>query len=182
MSMLDFLGHRYGTDKASGGHGYLEFYELHLAHLRDCEMTLLEIGIGDGASLKMWRDYFQRGRIIGMDNDRGKLRFVEPHGRIEIVIGDQADVEHLDRVARDFGRFDVIVDDAGHQCDEQILSYRTLLPALNPGGLYILEDIGGSPTIEMLSDMSHKVMNGHEKIEMMAFFMGTSITKMKRDA
>jgi hypothetical protein len=51
-STLDVIGLKHGTDKASSGHNYLEFYESFFAPLRENQLTVLEIGVYQGASLK----------------------------------------------------------------------------------------------------------------------------------
>ena len=39
-----------------------------------------------------------------------------------------------------FAPFDLIIDDGNHWWREQILSFKTLFPFLNKGGIYIVED------------------------------------------
>jgi hypothetical protein len=75
-----------------------------------------------------------------------KLRFVVHRtvGRsIKVVVGDQGDLGTLRRwVAESGGGFDFIVDDGGHLSHQQIASFRILFQhALNPGGLYVIEDL-----------------------------------------
>lgn len=175
VSILDAIGSRHGTDKANRGHDYLRWYELYLAPWRDREFTLLEIGVGDGPSLRLWRDYFQRARVVGMDIEPSKSHHAGD--RIEIMIGDQSKGEDLDRIAG-YGPFGVIVDDAGHQAEVQVASHERLLRHLVPGGLYILEDIGGQPTIQYLNDLASQVMQGQGPAEAMGFYKGTSVTVM----
>lgn len=176
-SVLDVLGRRNGTDKASNGHDYCHWYERFLAPWRDREMTILEIGVGDGGSLRMWRDYFPRARIVGMDIDDSKRHHASE--RIEIVIGDQGDDEALNRIEKE-GPFGVIVDDAGHHDEYQIKSHRRLLSSLLPGGLYILEDISGS-TINYLADLAVNTIRGSDSgIESIALYRDTSITTMRQ--
>ena len=38
-------------------------------------------------------------------------------------------------------RYDIIIDDGSHVPQHQITSLACLLPALNPGGLYIIENV-----------------------------------------
>ena len=42
-------------------------YNAILAPWVDEEITLLELGIYRGGSLKLWRDYFPRGAVVGID-------------------------------------------------------------------------------------------------------------------
>ena len=69
------IGVQRGTDKAS--HGYLTVYADLFESIRNDAVRLLEIGVGGyevqddpavgGASLRMWRDYFPNGEIVGLD-------------------------------------------------------------------------------------------------------------------
>ena len=70
---LGNLAQIYGSDKW-GSHWYTQHYQRHFGHLRRSRITLLEIGVGGygdphagGASLRMWRKFFRRGRIYGID-------------------------------------------------------------------------------------------------------------------
>jgi CRP-like cAMP-binding protein len=84
----------YDTDKIRLG--YLELYDPILTPWTDKEIKLLEIGVRAGGSLKLWRDYFPRGTIIGIDRKLPQ-RF-EPGARIQIFQGDQADKAFLSKV------------------------------------------------------------------------------------
>jgi hypothetical protein len=58
MGILNDLGLKYGTDKSSSSHGYLDIYERHFCQMKDEPIRVLEIGIFNGSSLKMWEEYF----------------------------------------------------------------------------------------------------------------------------
>ena len=60
---LDSIGLRYGTDKSSLHHDYLDFYDRFLSPLRLEPICILEIGVWYGASLSMWAEYFPRSLI-----------------------------------------------------------------------------------------------------------------------
>jgi len=47
--------------------GYLDVYDAITAPWIDKEIKLLEVGVYQGGSLKLWRDYFPRGTIVGVD-------------------------------------------------------------------------------------------------------------------
>jgi hypothetical protein len=134
----------HGTDK-QGTHSYTDAYEQQLGHLRQEAITLLEIGIGGyadpavgGASLRMWKEYFPRARIIGVDiYDKSSLA----EDRIEIERGDQSDPEFLSALAAKYGPFDVIVDDGSHVCEHVIASFNALFPHLKLDGIYAIEDL-----------------------------------------
>ena len=143
MSLAE-IARRYATDKETI-HGYAAAYERHLGHLRSEPMTLLELGIGGyqdpyqgGESLRMWHDYFVRGEIVGLDIEH-KWQPNLPHVHLEQ--GAQDDPEVIARLARAYGPFDVIVDDASHIMELSIASFDGLWPHVKPGGYYIVEDL-----------------------------------------
>ncbi len=55
---------RYPTSKDDS---YYRIYEREFAAFADQEITLLELGIDRGGSLLVWRDFFSRGTIVGLD-------------------------------------------------------------------------------------------------------------------
>jgi len=121
------------TDKGTV-HTYLEFYEAAMAEYRHQPVTLLEIGIGRGGSLSLWRDYLHpASRIIGVD-----IAPARPlGGNVEIL---QADATR-DGWTKGIGPLDIVIDDGSHRAADQIATCRLLWPLLRPGGLYIVEDI-----------------------------------------
>jgi hypothetical protein len=136
---LDELALKHGTDKASSDHGYTKYYELYLEPYRDFDFKFLEIGVYDGSSVKLWKEYFSQADITAIDIDPRCTEYVED--RINIKIGDQTDVDFLKKVNTENGSFAVILDDGGHSNKQQIVSFETLFPLLLPGGLYIIEDL-----------------------------------------
>jgi hypothetical protein len=131
----------YDTDKIQ--HHYLELYDPILSRWTDKDIKLLEIGIHKGGSLKLWRDYFPRGRIVGIDL---KLpRGFVPGERIQVFEGSQADIRFLSEVAIKTAPegFDIIIDDASHIGELTRTTFRHLFDHhLKPGGLYAIEDWG----------------------------------------
>lgn len=120
-------------------HHYFDVYERHFAAYRGRPITMIEIGVYRGGSLRMWRDYFAPGsRIIGLDIDPACADFAD--GRISVFIGDQADPAFLRRVLAETGPPDIVLDDGGHDMRQQIISFDTLYPAMRTPGVYLVED------------------------------------------
>src|SRR5215831_19115689 len=131
----------YNTDKIT--HGYLQVYDPIFAPWVDKEIKLLEIGIRKGGSLKLWRDYFRRGFIIGIDIKLPE-DFVSGE-RIQMFEGSQSDKKFLSEVANKVApeRFDIIIDDASHIGTLTKTAFWHLFDNhLKPGGLYVIEDWG----------------------------------------
>ena len=132
----------YNTDKKSFD-VYFRTYEEIFAPLADAEVHLLELGISQGGSLELWRDYFRRGTIAGIDVSPVALRNAGP--RVRIYRGLQQDTALLDRVRAETapGGFDIIIDDCSHIGEFTALSFWHLFDRhLKPGGLYVIEDWG----------------------------------------
>ncbi|MFD9698664.1 class I SAM-dependent methyltransferase [Lentzea sp. NPDC059081] len=133
-----------GTDKWGDLHWYTQHYERHFARLRTEPVRVLEIGIGGwddpdsgGGSLRMWQRFFPRGLVHGLDIARKNVS----GPRIMTVRGDQSDAEFLDRLGRELGPFDVVIDDGSHFNDHVRTSFHALFPHVRPGGLYVVEDL-----------------------------------------
>jgi predicted O-methyltransferase YrrM len=139
LPTLDELGRKHRTDKSSNGHDYLNVYASLLGRYRRKPMRLLEIGVLKGASLRMWRDFFPEGEIVGLDRDPAALAHAGE--RISVHLADQDDIPGLAALVRNLGRFDVIVEDGSHIWTHQIGTLKALLPLVKPGGYYILEDL-----------------------------------------
>jgi hypothetical protein len=135
---LDFYGIMYGTDKSSMGLDYLRHYDAALSPFRERIFNMIEIGVFDGASLKMWKSYFPNARIIGVDiQERCK---VYEEDRIVVEIGSQADPDFLTHIANKYPPL-VVIDDGSHIADHIITSWETLFRHVQPGGCYIVEDL-----------------------------------------
>lgn len=134
-TLLNNIGIKYSTDKASTFHDYLCKYE-HFLHGKKV-VKLLELGVFEGASLKMWSEYFPQGKIYGVDIMPKCKKFADESKKI--IIKDLSDENALETLTNI--KPDVIVDDASHVWSHQIKALFVLFSSLLPGGLYILEDL-----------------------------------------
>lgn len=123
--------------------GYFKHYWHHFVSFRGRSTKLLEIGVKDGQSLLMWREFFG-GLCRTFGIEIGPMPTGLPED-VTVLTGDQADIDFLCGVAEKFGPFDIIIDDGGHTMLQQQLSFGYLFPkALADNGLYVIEDIGTS--------------------------------------
>jgi hypothetical protein len=122
---------------------YFEIYERHFSRFRGQEVHIAEIGIYSGGSLEMWRDYFgPKAHIYGVDivPDR---KVYERDG-VKVFIGDQADRSFWREFRAKVPKLDIVIDDGGHEYEQQVVSLEELLPHLRPGGVYLCEDVHGA--------------------------------------
>ncbi len=141
---LTSLALLFGTDKY-GSHFYTPHYQRYFYGLRKKPLNVLEIGVGGyasdeygGASLRMWKAYFRKSNIVGIDIC-DKTKFCEP--RIDIRKCDQTDSSSLKQLSDEYGGFDIIIDDGSHINDHVITTFQTLFPLLRRDGIYAIEDI-----------------------------------------
>lgn len=134
----------YCSDKGTV-HSYLDVYADILEPYRHSALNVLEIGLFHGHSLRMWEQYF-KATVWGIDCDE------QPHGGMAdlrpMILSGQHNIKIFDatdaNVARKyFGdiQFDVIIEDASHQLEQQVELYKLYSQYLSPGGIYIIEDI-----------------------------------------
>jgi hypothetical protein len=138
MSILNEIGLKHQTDKASEIHNYLVKYEKYLPFNRDKILNILEIGVLNGSSLKTWKDYFYNSQILGIDINPDCRKFEEE--RIIIEIGSQNDANFINKIGNSYGLFDLIIDDGSHINEDILFSFKHLWSYVRSGGIYVVED------------------------------------------
>ena len=143
---LTKLANYYQTDKGNShkyGHCYTYFYDLILNPKRNEPLKFVEIGVSQGSSIKMWRDYFSKAKLYGLDIEESSLHKIK---NLDNVVGlnvNQENRKELLGFAEEHGPFDIILDDGGHTQKQQQTSFASLFSYLVPGGFYIIEDLQG---------------------------------------
>ena len=139
---LHQLGLIYDTDKSRINYkniSYLDVYNHYFSKVRESVKTFVEIGILNGSSLKMWRDYFPNATIYGIDINPHCISYEEE--RIKIFIGSQNDVDFLNKLKHEIGEIDILIDDGSHITNHQITTFNSLYPLIKRGGFYAIEDL-----------------------------------------
>ena len=124
------------------GHGYCRHLETILEPLREKPIRLLELGVGDGKSIRVWLNYFRNPKteIIGVDN-WSDCHQLDPDKRYVFLRGDQSDQNFLYYLTSKGLWYDVIVDDGSHMSNGIIPSFESLWPFVKSGGYYVIEDL-----------------------------------------
>jgi hypothetical protein len=171
VSLCNRAGTDKGTEAFSGNgvpHCYaIEYHEL-FAPFRDERFALLEIGLDDASklsgkpldapSLRVWRDYFPAATLYGYDiNDFAGFE----QERTVTFRGDQGSRQDLERfiVQHDQPMFRLVIDDGSHASSHQQTSLAALFRQVEPGGMYVIEDLGWQPfpeeprTIDVLAEL-----------------------------
>ena len=122
---------------------YFEVYDRHFQKYRNTDVTVLEIGVSQGGSLQMWKNYFgDKAKIFGIDINPDCKNLEE--GNIKIFIGSQSDRSFLREVKAQIPPIDILIDDGGHTMSQQIITYEELFHSIKDNGVYLCEDIHSS--------------------------------------
>ena len=160
---LTFLANKYKSDKGNQfvcAHNYTIKYqeiisEILYQNVKKNQLNnidLLEIGLNlegqcEIPSLMMWNDYFNKNiNITGFDINECFLTFNSLYKNINIIIGDQSDVNDLQKLK--IKTYDFIIDDGYHASKHQQISFKTLWSNVKSGGFYIIEDLHYQPNKE----------------------------------
>jgi hypothetical protein len=118
---------------------YFDVYEKLFLCYKDKPVVFIEIGVLNGGSLFMWRDYFgKKAQIIGIDLNPEARRW-QKYG-FDIFIGDQANPLFWQQVIKKYPQIDVVLDDGGHTYEQQIMTTELLKSHVKDGGLIVIED------------------------------------------
>jgi SAM-dependent methyltransferase len=132
-----------GTNETTGyvAGSLYELYDSYFAELVEKPISLLELSVYTGESLKAFASYFYNGRIIGLDIEDRHTDF-SAHPNVTFVVGDQKYPDELATICSKYAPdgIDIIIDDASYFDTWSLISYKSLYPYLKPGGFYFIED------------------------------------------
>jgi len=153
---------------------YFDIYERHFNRFVGREVHVLEIGIYSGGSLEMWRDYFGPGcHVYGVDIQAACKAYENDYTRI--FIGDKGSRAFWRTLVQDIPKIDVLIDDGGHEPEQQIVTLEEMLPHMAPGGVYLCEDIHGmqhgfaSYLYGLVCNLNETLGNGLDGVRTMPF-------------
>lgn len=139
VQLFKQIGH---TDKHNNiNHTYGELYDEWLSPFKNKKINLLEIGCSlyGGGSLLTFAMFLPHAIVYGLDiNIVACLDYVLHYPRIHVIEADayqKATIKDLGNV-----KYQVIIDDALHDKNSQILALKLYLPLLTNDGIYVVED------------------------------------------
>ena len=148
---LESIYERYSMPDKGGDKGTLHSYiPIYATHISPEVTSLLEIGVYEGHSLAMWQEYLPEATVIGFDIDTSRVKFevdareVDATNSLQLynAIGDTL--------------FEVIIDDGSHRVYDQMATFSLLFGNVEPGGLYIIEDVQGPDALRVLTECVEK--------------------------
>lgn len=146
---LQELNQKFNSDKG-GKHCYLEkYYQSKFDPVRTSTKKVFEIGVYEGASIRLWREYFENAEIYALEVLSKRRRMFEGEDRINLIIGNSIQSSSYTHLPKDF---DIIIDDGSHKPEDQFNTFKLAHQHLRTGGLYIIEDVRDINKLKELFD------------------------------
>jgi hypothetical protein len=156
--------YEFGTDKEFNHRYCTAFYDKEFLKYKEKRIRLLEIGVHRGGGLAVLHEYFKDGDIYGVDPfDFGSATNCSKFPRIKIFFNDGYQQSFADLMPT----FDIIIDDGPHTKESHLKCLQIYLSKLNPGGVFVIEDIAEmewTSDYKMLvpNNMSYEVIDARE--------------------
>jgi len=156
MSLLD-INNTY-TDKGTT-HSYLELYNRLLSPIKETAINVLEMGIGDfgfknGGSLLLWRGFFTKATIHGIDIlpiDRVLEELIHD-SRVKLYCNTNGYNPEFISNNFDNMKFDFLLDDGPHSLESQKSFVELYSHLLSDNGILIIEDVQSIEWLEILKN------------------------------
>ena len=130
------IGLKYECDKVSR-HKYHELYPNIFDKFKNEDINLFEIGVCEGKSLKVWKEFYPNCNVFGLDIQREIF-----NEDVKIFKGDQSNINDLINVVNQIPKCDIIIDDGSHVPEHQLKTFYYLFEnLLKDGGTYVIEDV-----------------------------------------
>jgi hypothetical protein len=136
-----------GTDKGDSK-SYIDLYYQPLFdknYKNNQHIKIMEIGVRHGASIKLWKEFFNKATILGIDNksdEELKDNFINQDWinceGVEIVYEDAYQKTYSESLT---SLYDLMIDDGPHTIESQIKFIKYYKKNLSPEGQMVIEDI-----------------------------------------
>lgn len=127
-------------------HPYTPIYDLFfIPYKPQKSLKVGEIGVLNGSSMKLWSKVFPQATLHGFDINQTYLNNISsiPNTTATLVDAGNPDglSSALSSACSDGKKFDILLEDASHRIEHQLLFLRDAIQYIAPGGLLIIEDI-----------------------------------------
>jgi len=140
----------YGTDKGNEKNYIDGFYEKNFLKYKLKNITLVEIGVRSGASMCLWKNYFKKGIIYGLDNEEAQNVHDVPVNKewvtgknVNYIVGDA----YTEEISKQLPKIDILIDDGPHSFESHVKMLELYSDKMNEGGMIVIEDIHYDPNM-----------------------------------
>jgi cephalosporin hydroxylase len=154
MSLEDLVDNT-RTDK-NNRHSYLPLYQDLLVNKKESAKNVLEIGILDGGSIKLWSDFFINANVYGLDIMDINNVWEEIKNKDNIILHTSIDAYNDDYFISNFLdkniKFDFMLDDGPHTLESMIQFIKLYSQIMTDDGILIIEDVQCWEWIDILKN------------------------------
>ena len=134
-------------------HSYLPLYDTLLKQIKNSNGNILEVGVYNGGSIKLWYDYFTKATIYGCDIcDIVNIKELKINNRVILNLDENAYTKEYVQKKFKNKRFDLLLDDGPHSLSSQEQFIELYSPLLSDNGILIIEDVQDITWLEKLKD------------------------------
>jgi cephalosporin hydroxylase len=147
MDLLSFCKEKKYWGTKDIPHKYLQrYYSKEFTPHRYKEINLVEIGVRDGSSFKLWGSFFPNSKIYGVDINGINGNY----GGIDVDLNSLDNVKFIqgnaydDTIVNQFenNSIDYLIDDGPHTISSQLSILKKYYNKIKVGGKIIIEDVG----------------------------------------
>jgi hypothetical protein len=141
-SLFDVAQRTYSGDATTKDPSYYRRYDDFLRNNDFRPTGILEVGVFQGESTKVFATSYPNAKIVALDLARYAHLDFSSFPNVVYLQADQTDATRLEEIMqREFpAGFDLVIDDASHIGAYSRMTFDAVFPRLNPGGVYIVED------------------------------------------
>jgi len=154
MSLEEIADHS-RTDKNTT-HSYLPLYQNLLVNKKETAKNVLEIGILNGGSIKLWSDFFTNATVYGLDIIDINKVWENIKNNERIILYTSTDAYNSDFFINNFIlkniKFDFILDDGPHTLESMKKFINLYSQVMTEDGILIIEDVQNIDWIDILTN------------------------------
>ena len=143
------------TDKNTR-HSYLPLYQKLLISKKENAKNVLEVGIYNGGSIKLWSDFFTNANVYGLDIMHIDNVWEEIKNNEKIILHTSSDAYDNDFFINNFLnkniKFDFMLDDGPHTLESMKQFIKLYSQIMTDDGMLIIEDVPSLDWIDILTN------------------------------
>jgi hypothetical protein len=143
------------TDKNTN-HSYLPLYQNLLISKKETAKNVLEVGIYDGGSIKLWSDFFTNANVYGLDIMSIENVWEGIRNNEKIILHTSTDAYNEDLFINNFLnkniRCDFMLDDGPHTLESMKQFIKLYSQIMTEDGILIIEDVQSWDWIDVLKN------------------------------
>jgi hypothetical protein len=143
------------TDKNTT-HSYLPLYQKLLIKKKETSKNVLEIGINNGGSIKLWSDFFNNANVYGLDIMNINEMWEGIKNKEKIILHTSSDAYNTDFFNTNFLnkniKFDFMLDDGPHTLESMQQFIKLYSQIMTDDGILIIEDVQSWDWIDILKN------------------------------